>query len=102
MNTRFAVALFISVFLISISYAKPVVVLDPGHERLYPGAIGTCQKKEVVYNDELTVILEKQLTQDYEVVLTRDPGKDVKIDDTLLKDPNLDHFKKSLLMMSAI
>lgn len=88
--------------------AMPIVVIDSGHEPSALGATGTCHQNELVYNDELVQQIDQTLTNFYQVILTRQSGKDVQTD-----DPNLQNYlpknekvlwnsKKSLLARAAI
>jgi N-acetylmuramoyl-L-alanine amidase len=79
MKTSFA---FLLVFINSLALAAPlpntqrVVVIDPGHEPSKGGATSSCGEKEVVYNDRMVQDITKAL-KSYQVVLTRQPGKEV-------------------------
>lgn len=92
----------------SIAYAvKPIIVIDPGHEPSELGAIGTCQKNEVEYNDELASYVVKQLSDSYHVILTRQPGQDVVTDNLtpqslIPQDKPLWATKTSLLARAVI
>jgi len=100
--------LFFGVVLTSAVYAKPLIVIDPGHEPTQGGTIGTCQQHEVVYNDEMAQFVTKALEPTYKVILTRQPEKPVQTDDLSLKnnilpaDQILWESKKSLLARPAI
>lgn len=93
------IACLLGAFFMSASFAKPIIVIDPGHEPAHPGAIGTCQVNELEYNDKIAMLVAKQLSHDYEVILTRESGQNVKADNLALPD---DSLKKSLLARSLI
>src|SRR3989338_3167022 len=102
-----AISFFVGLFLMSMAYAKPIIVIDPGHEPSQLGAIGTCQQNEVVYNDELATYVAKQLSSSYQVIMTRQPGKDVDTDNLTPqslppKDTAVWASKKSLLARAVI
>lgn len=78
MKKSFAYLAFIlAIVAVNAFAAKPIIVVDPGHEPSALGAIGTCQQNEVVYNDELAGYVVKALSSSYHVILTRQPGQDV-------------------------
>jgi len=56
---------------------SPLIVLDSGHTPSHPGAISTCGKPEVDYNDQTVAILKKALEKNYRVLLTRLPDHEV-------------------------
>lgn len=99
---------FLICLSVSTAYAKPIVVIDAGHEPSKTGAIGTCQKNEVVYNDELVSFVSRALAKDYQVILTREPGKEVDVSNPALATylPGTEAKKwstfKSLLARPAI
>ena len=82
MNTRLvSYTILMLIFMVTNGWAiKPTIVIDPGHEPSVLGAMGTCQKNEVQYNDELASYVAKALSSSYHVILTRQPGKDVVTD----------------------
>jgi N-acetylmuramoyl-L-alanine amidase len=65
--------------------AGNVIAIDPGHEPTKSGALGTCGKSEVVYND---LIGQKLITglDTYSAFLTRQPGEEVKVIGGLFKE----------------
>lgn len=76
-------ALIISIALVATSaYAQPVVVLDAGHEPAHPGAIASCGKQELFYNDAVVSALADELGE-YHLLLTRKPQADVPIENKL-------------------
>jgi N-acetylmuramoyl-L-alanine amidase len=75
--------LFIAIVLFSLTstaVALPIVVIDAGHETARPGAIGTCGKTEVAYNDEMVQQIAHSLKKSYQIILTRQAGSDVATD----------------------
>lgn len=69
---------------LSCAHRNTNLVIDSGHDITPPlrrGALGTCGKAEVEYNDEVTplVIAEFQKDPAYNLVLTREPGKDIDL-----------------------
>ena len=52
--------------------ARPLIILDPGHDPVYPGAIGTCGESEYVYNDR--IVAAYLPLSSYTVRVTREPG----------------------------
>ena len=73
-NLGFALVAFLAATQVS---AKPVIVLDPGHEPSMVGAISSCQKPEYKYNEEMVGYILKALRPDYTVVVTRKFGHDM-------------------------
>lgn len=93
---------------VSAAHAQPIIVLDAGHEPSKSGARGSCQKKEVVYNDELVAFVQRALAKDYQVILTRHNSKELDaVNPTLIhslpaKDRKRWTQNKSLLARPAI
>jgi N-acetylmuramoyl-L-alanine amidase len=85
MKSFYCISLLLGIVLSSMAYAKHVIVIDPGHDPVQPGAIGSCLKKEVVYNDEISAVVVKQLASDYQVILTRQSGMTVNAEDATLQ-----------------
>ncbi|MEO0315129.1 MAG: hypothetical protein RI928_1585 [Pseudomonadota bacterium] len=56
-----------------VSAAAPVIILDPGHDPLYPGALGSCGELEFTYNDRIVAAYLK--TTSARVITTRDAGQ---------------------------
>lgn len=65
--------------LLSLVACSPLVVLDAGHEPSHPGALATCGKQEMDYNDAVVATLAGALG-DYRVLLTRRAQADVEAD----------------------
>ncbi len=42
-----------------VGAAQPLIILDPGHDPVYPGALGTCGESEYVYNDRIVAAYER-------------------------------------------
>lgn len=86
----------------------PIVVIDSGHEPSALGATGTCNKNELVYNDQLVQQIAQTLGNTYQIILTRQPGLDVQTDIPNLENnlPNIGialwNSKKSLFARAAI
>ena len=59
------------------SVAAPVIILDPGHDPLYPGAMGSCGELEFNYNDKIVAAYLK--TTSAGVITTRDAGQPPRI-----------------------
>lgn len=72
--------------LIAPAYSSPLIVLDAGHEPSHPGAMGTCGVKEVNYNDKIVKSLAKVLSKNYRIMLTRDDGKEVDVQNEKLAE----------------
>ena len=83
-------------FLSSMAFALPIIVLDSGHEPSLPGAWGTCHKNELIYNDELVQEISQTLSKSYKIILTRNYGQDVELNDLDLTH-NLPSIDNSLL-----
>lgn len=62
--------LFVSVMA---KAAATIIILDSGHDPLYPGARAACGKLEHLYNDKVVAAFLKATTA--RVLLTRDPGQ---------------------------
>jgi len=79
--------IFFIVPFLSLSGAstEPIVVLDAGHEPSRPGAIATCGKQEVEYNDAIVTALTTALNG-YQVLLTRKAQAEVSTDAGELPD----------------
>jgi N-acetylmuramoyl-L-alanine amidase len=98
----------ISTFLYSFCItagATSVVVIDSGHTPSTPGAIGSCGKREVDYNDETVKVLQAKVlaSGDYSVVLTRENQREVLSDITLAPSKvGARESPKSLLKRSTI
>lgn len=59
-----------------------MIVLDPGHTLEKPGAIGILGKKEVIYNNDFTAELAKQLRSvGYTVILTRNNDQKITLNE---------------------
>ncbi len=56
-----------------VSATVPTIILDPGHDPLYPGARGSCGKFEYAYNDAIVAAYLK--TTSARVITTRDAGQ---------------------------
>lgn len=68
------------VFLPGLALAKrPIIILDAGHSPSQFGAVGTCGKTEVEYNDEIVRLLRQRLSQSFQVYLTREAGKELEL-----------------------
>lgn len=83
-STLLAAAVFsLVLFTFDHDVFAQTVVLDSGHDPeingnfLKSGVIGTCGQAEYVYNDQVTEILKAHLQPNYNVILTREPGKAV-------------------------
>lgn len=70
----------------SIAAGHPIVAIDPGHGPSKSGAQGTCGKSEVTYNDLTARDLKTTLAPSYFVLLTRQPGDEIKPTDSLFKE----------------
>lgn len=81
-----AVMLVTLIFYAQSSFANKAIVIDSGREPSKSGAQGTCGKAEVVYNDLIVQKVETVLEPGYAVVLTRQPGQEVKAKNALLKE----------------
>lgn len=107
MNICKSCILAVSLLTSGASFAVgQVIVIDPGHEPSKSGAKGTCGESEVIYNDLMAQKLKASLTS-YKVILTRQPGKEIKVDDKLaLEVPgvskNLWSRNKSLIARPAL
>ena len=55
----------------------PVIILDPGHDPLYPGARGSCGEFEFSYNDKIVATYLK--TTSARVITTRDADQPPRI-----------------------
>lgn len=52
--------------------ASPLIIVDPGHDPLHPGARSVCGEFEYAYNDRIVATFLK--TTSARVLLTREPG----------------------------
>lgn len=71
--------------LSSSVWAKPTIVIDSGHQPSQAGAKASCGLDEVQYNDALIPYLVKILSPNYNVILTREPGKNIKLKEITLQ-----------------
>jgi N-acetylmuramoyl-L-alanine amidase len=55
-----------------VGAAQPLIILDPGHDPVYPGALGTCGESEYVYNDR--IVAAYRPLSSYAVKVTREAG----------------------------
>ncbi|MBM7556913.1 N-acetylmuramoyl-L-alanine amidase [Halanaerobacter jeridensis] len=81
----------------SLSRIKPLIVLDPGHGGLDPGAIGVTGLKEKIVNLEIAVQLQRMLEKaGYNTLLTRKNDRFIP----LLERAQLANFKEADLFIS--
>ncbi|WP_197467135.1 N-acetylmuramoyl-L-alanine amidase family protein [Collimonas arenae] len=59
----------------------PIVVIDAGHTKSHPGALGAEGVYEVEYNDNLVAQLVKPLAEvGVKVILTKQPGEEISLE----------------------
>jgi N-acetylmuramoyl-L-alanine amidase len=72
------VCTLLTIFVLStIAQGDPLIMLDSGHTPSGPGALGSCGKREVDYNDQFVRELQRRLKSSYQIALTRQPQKEV-------------------------
>ena len=59
------------------SAVAPAIVLDPGHDPLHPGALGSCGEFEFSYNDKIVAAYLKKAS--VRIITTRDAGQPPRI-----------------------
>jgi N-acetylmuramoyl-L-alanine amidase len=74
-STRLSSLLLLALLSLAnmVSATVPTIILDPGHDPLYPGARGSCGKLEYTYNDEIVAAYLKKTSA--RVITTRDAGE---------------------------
>jgi N-acetylmuramoyl-L-alanine amidase len=60
-----------------VNAKAPTIILDPGHDPLYRGALGSCGEFEFVYNDRIVTAYLKTTSE--RVITTRDAGQPPRI-----------------------